>query len=161
MPRRRWVGCAAIFGGAYAMAEAQRTDAGGVATSQAFRRAAERALSLAPYQPQLWLRLAKLDESDPLRATQFNAVAKMVYYTAPADGRRHGGSPANGAFCGRVGRRGARRTRAQRRRAMIAHNRVTELSVIYRSLGVGARALIENAVKSIRPDLVPRLAAPG
>jgi hypothetical protein len=45
--------------GAYAKAEAERADAGEDAARQAFRRAAERALSLAPYQPQQWTRATR------------------------------------------------------------------------------------------------------
>jgi hypothetical protein len=43
---------------------------------------------------------------------------------------------------------------------MIVHGGLTELSAVYRNLGAGARVFIENAVKSIRPDLAPRLDAP-
>jgi len=46
-------------------------------------------------------------------------------------------------------------------RAMVAHGRLRELSTIYRSLDAGARGFIENAVKSIQPDMAPRLDAPG
>ena len=147
--------------GAYAMAEAERADAGEDAARQAFRRAAEWALSLAPYQPQLWLRLAKLDESDPRRATQFNAVVKMVYYTAPADDA--GMADRLRMALSAAGSPDEELDELARSdvRAMIAHGRLNELSAVYRSLGAGARVFIERAVKSIRPDLAPRLDAPG
>ncbi len=147
--------------GAYAAAESARADAGGDAARQAVRRAAEWALSLAPYQPLLWLRLAKLDESDPRRATQFNAVVKMVYYTAPADDA--GMADRLQMALSAAGSPDEELDELARGdvRAMIAHGRLTELSAVYRGVGAGARVFIENAVKSIRPDLTPRLDAPG
>jgi hypothetical protein len=147
--------------GAYAMAEARRSDVGEDAARQAFRRAAEWALSLTPYQPQLWLRLAKLDESDPLRASQFNAVVKMAYYTAPADDT--GMADRLQMALSAAGSPDEELDEFARSdvRTMIAHGKLTELSAVYRGLGPGARAFIENAVKAIRPDLAPRLDAPG
>jgi hypothetical protein len=147
--------------GAYALAEAERADAGEDAARQAFRRAAERALSLAPYQPQLWLRLAKLDQSDPQRATQFNAVVKMIYYTAPADDA--GMADRLRMALSAAGSPDEELDELARSdvRAMIAHGRLNELSAVYRGLDAGARVFIEHTVKSIRPDLAPRLAAPG
>jgi hypothetical protein len=147
--------------GAYALAEAERADAGADAARQAFRRAAEKALSLAPYRPQLWLRLAKLYESDPRRATQFNAVVKMVYYTAPADDA--GMADRLQMALSAAGSPDEELDEFARSdvRAMIAHGRLSELSAVYRSLGAGARVFIEHAVKSIRPDLASSLTAPG
>ncbi len=147
--------------GAYATAEAARADAGEDAARPAFRRAAEWALSLAPYQPQLWLRLAKLDQRDPGSATQFNAVVKMIYYTAPADDA--GTADRLEMALSAAGSPDEEIDELARGdvRAMIAHGRLTELSAVYRNLGRGARVFIENAVKSIQPDLAPRLDAPG
>jgi hypothetical protein len=147
--------------GDYAIAEARRADAGEDAAPQAFRRAAEWALSLAPYQPQLWLRLAKVDASDPLRARQFNAVLKMAYDTAPADDA--GMADRLQMALSAVGPPDEELDELALGdvRAMIAHGRLTELSAVYRNLGAGARVFIQHAVKSIRPDLAPRLDAPG
>ena len=145
--------------GAYAMAEGERADAD--AARPAFRRAAEWALSLSPYQPQLWLRLAKLDERDRRPATQFNAVVKMIYYTAPADDA--GMADRLQLALSAAGSPDEELDELARGdvRAMVAHHRLTELSAVYRGLGAGARVFIENAVRSIRPELAPQLDAPG
>lgn len=147
--------------GAYAFAEAKRAGAGEAAAPQAFRRAAEWALSLAPYQPQLWLRLAKLDATDSAKSTQFNAVLKMVYYTAPADdaGMADRLQMALSAF-GPPDEELDELARSDVR-AMIDRGRLSELSVVYQSLDEGARAFVQRAVKAIQPDLAPRLDAPG
>jgi hypothetical protein len=145
--------------GAYAMAEGERADAD--AARPAFRRAAEWALSLGPYQPQLWLRLAKLDQGAAASAGQFNAALKMVYYTAPADDaaaadRLEMALSATGPPDEELDELARGDVRA-----MIAHGRLAELSTVYRNLGAGGRAFIDAAVKSIRPDLAPRLNASG
>jgi hypothetical protein len=152
--------------GAYAKAEVQEADAAtdpvlADSARRAFRRAAEWALSLSPYQPQLWLRLAKLDERDRRPATQFNAVVKMIYYTAPADDA--GMADRLQLALSAAGSPDEELDELARGdvRAMVAHHRLTELSAVYRGLGAGARVFIENAVRSIRPELAPQLDAPG
>jgi len=147
--------------GADAMAVAERANAGEDAARQAFRRAAQWALSLAPYQPQLWLRLAKLDESDPLQAGQFNAVVKMVYYTAPADDAAMADRLQMALSAAGPTDEELDELARSDVRAMIAHGRLTELSAVYQNLRPGARAFVQRAVKAIQPDLAPRLDAPG
>jgi hypothetical protein len=146
--------------GGYALAEAKRIDAGDAATLPEFRRAAQWALSLAPYQPQLWLRLAKLDATDPTKSAQFNAVLKMAYYTAPADDP--GMADRLQMALSALGPPDEELDELARSdvRAMIVHGRLRELAVVYQSLGGGARAFVERAVTAIQPDLAPRLAAP-
>ena len=102
-----------------------------------------------------------MDESDPLRANQFNAVVKMVYYTAPADDA--GMADRLEMALSATGSPDEELDEFARSdvRAMIVHGRLTELSAVYRNLGAGARVFIEHAVKSILPDLAPRLDPPG
>jgi hypothetical protein len=46
-------------------------------------------------------------------------------------------------------------------RAMIGHDRLGQLSAVYARVGAGGKQFIERAVKTMRPELLPRIASPG
>lgn len=147
--------------GAYAAAEAQQAEAAPTATEREFRPATTRALAIAPYQPTLWLAVAKREQRAPTAAGAFNAALKMAYYTAPGDETAVAIRVAMALSPAAAPDEELDELARGDLRALIARGRIAELSAIYRSVVVGGRPFIENAVRAMRPDLVDRLAEPG
>jgi hypothetical protein len=152
--------------GAYALGLADRADGASDVAKQdaaqrAFHLAAERALAIAPYQPALWLQLARFDNDDPTSASHAAAALKMAYYTAPADDAHiadrlalalSGVEPFDEELD--VFARGDVRS-------LIAHDRVNILANVYQRLGDPGRQFIEDTVRAMRPALLPDVKGSG
>jgi len=149
--------------GAYALAAAQQADetADAAGAERAFRRAATRALAIAPYQPMLWLALAKREQGAPTSAGAFNAALKMAYYTAPGDETAMAIRLAMALSPAAAPDEELDELARGDVRALLARGRIAELSAIYHSVAAGGRPFIENAVRAMRPDLADRLVGPG